>query len=176
MAIPFGATWGTLIERCEDLPDEATLITPLASKRFRITDVQDQRIIIEDVDSGDSQPLQREQFEALTEHTREAVDSFELSRLPPKAEPYAAVLALHPRYVLDERESTLTELDEADESVVLDDTPHLSMSAGADDEQVGIRERFHSFWRESSQRSAGCDGSGTTTTTIGSSHRIGIAG
>jgi hypothetical protein len=96
MAIPFGATWGTLIERCEELPDEATLITPLASKRFRITGVQDQRIIIEDVDSGDSQPLQREQFEALTEHTRETVDSFELSRLPPKAEPYAAVLALPP--------------------------------------------------------------------------------
>jgi hypothetical protein len=70
MAAPFGATWGTLIERCEDLPDEATLITPLASKRFRITDIQDQRIIIEDVDSGDSQPLQREQFEALAEHTR----------------------------------------------------------------------------------------------------------
>ena len=66
MAIPFGATWGTLIERCENLPDEATPITPLASKRFRITDVQDQRVIIEDVDSGDSQPLQREQYEAVS--------------------------------------------------------------------------------------------------------------
>ena len=42
MAIPFDATWGTLIERCEELPDEATLLTPLASKRFQITDVQDQ--------------------------------------------------------------------------------------------------------------------------------------
>jgi hypothetical protein len=140
MAIPFGATWGTLIERCEELPAEATLITPLASKRFRIINVQDQRIIIEDVDSSDSQPLQREQFEALTEHTREAVDGYELERLPPKAEPYAAVLALHPRYVLDERENTLTELDEADESAVLDDAPHLSMSAGADDEQDSSRE------------------------------------
>jgi hypothetical protein len=139
MAIPFAATWGTLIERCEELPDEATLITPLASKRFRITGIQDQRIIIEDVDSGDSQPLQREQFEALAEHTREAIDGYELERLPPKAEPYAAVLALHPRYVLDERENTLTELDEADESAVLDDTPHLSMSVGAD-EQDSSRE------------------------------------
>src|SRR5699024_5175653 len=134
MAIPFGATWGTLIERCEGLPEEATLITPLASKRFQITDVREQRLIIEDVDSGDSQPLQREQFEALAEHTREAVDGYELERLPPKAEPYAAVLALHPRYVLDERENTLTELDEADESAVLDDAPHLSMSAGTDDQ------------------------------------------
>ena len=141
MAIPFGATWGTLIDRCEQLPEEATLITPLASKRFRITDVQDQRIIIEDVDSGDSQPLQREQFEALAEHAREASEGYELERLPPKAEPYAAVLALHPRYVLDERESTLTELDEADESAVLDDAPHLSMSAGADTSDEQDRER-----------------------------------
>ena len=141
MAIPFGATWGTLIERCEDLPDEATLITPLASTRFRVSDVQDQRIIIEDVDSGESQPLQREQFEALAEHTREASEGYELSRLPPKAEPYAAVLALHPRYMLDEREKTLTELDEADESAVLDDAPHLSMGAGANaDEQDSARE------------------------------------
>jgi hypothetical protein len=140
MPAPFGATWGTLCERCEELPDNATLITPLASRRFRITDVQEPRIIIEDVDSGDSHPLQREQFEALAEHTREAPDGYELDRLPPKAEPYAAVLALHPRYVLDEREGTLTELDEADESAVLDDAPHLSMSAGADDGHESERE------------------------------------
>ena len=140
MAIPFGATWGTLIERCEELPNEATLLTPLASKRFRVTNVQDHRIVIEDVDSGDSQPLQREQFEALVEHIRDAVDGYDLERLPPKAEPYAAVLALHPRYVLDERENTLTELDEADESAVLDDAPHLSMTTGADDEQDSERE------------------------------------
>ena len=140
MAIPFDATWGTLIERCEELPDEATLLTPLASKRFQITDVQDQRLIIEDVDSGDSQPLQREQFAALAEHVRDASEGYDLERLPPKAEPYAAVLALHPRYVLDEREGTLTELDEADESTVLDETPHLSMTADADNERDSERE------------------------------------
>ena len=104
MAVPFGATWGTLCERCEELPEDATLITPSASRRFQITDVQEPRIIIEDIDSGDSQPLQREQFEALAEHTHEALDGYDLNRLPLKAEPYAAVLALHPRYMLDERE------------------------------------------------------------------------
>ena len=137
MPIPFGATWGTLCERCEELPEDATLITPLANKRFRVTDVQEPRIIIEDTDTGDSQPLQREQFEALVEHTRDAIGGFDLDRLPPKAEPYAAVLALHPRYVLDEREGTLTELDEADESAVLDETPHLTTTA---DEQSDERE------------------------------------
>ncbi|EMA48626.1 hypothetical protein C450_19486 [Halococcus salifodinae DSM 8989] len=116
------------------------MITPLASRRFRITDVQEPRIIIEDTDTGDAQPLDREQFEALAEHTHETLDGYELDRLPPKAEPYAAVLALHPRYVLDEREGTLTELDEVDESAVLDDAPHLSMSGGGDDEHESGRE------------------------------------
>ena len=138
MPIPFGATWGTLCDRCEELPADATLITPLANKRFSITDVRDQRIIIEDTDTGDSQPLQREQFEALAEHAGDATEGFDLGRLPPKAEPYAAVLALHPRYVLDERAGTLTELDEADESAVLDETPHLTTTAT--DEQSDDRE------------------------------------
>ena len=39
MATPFGATWVTLIERCEKLPDDATLITSLTNTRFRIIDV-----------------------------------------------------------------------------------------------------------------------------------------
>lgn len=134
MAIPFGATWGTLLERCENLPEDATLITPLANSRFRITDVREQRIIIEDTDTGDSQPLQREQFEALAQHTADARDGFEIDRLPPKAEPYAAVLAVHPRYVLDQQVGTIRELDEADEDAVLDETPHLSTTTSDDEE------------------------------------------
>ena len=139
MAAPFGATWGTLIERCEDLSEDATLITPLSTRRFRVTDVQQQRIIIEDTDTDDSQPLQREQFEALVEHTRESAgEGYDLERLPPKAEPYAAVLAVHPRYVLDQEDGRIVELEEADESAVLDDTPHLSTTA-SDDEQSDER-------------------------------------
>jgi hypothetical protein len=138
MAAPFGATWGTLIERCEKLPEDATLITPLANTRFRITDTQQPRIIIEDTDTGESQPLQREQFATLAESTSDAVGGFDLERMPPKAEPYAAVLALHPRYVLNQQEGILTELDEADESAVLDEAPHLSMTD--DDDQNTERE------------------------------------
>jgi hypothetical protein len=138
MAAPFGATWGTLIERCEKLPEDATLITPLANTRFRITDTQQPRIIIEDTDTGESQPLQREQFATLAERAGDADGGFELERMPPQAEPYAAVLALHPRYVLNQQDGTLTELAEADESAVLDETPHLSMTD--DDDQNTERE------------------------------------
>lgn len=56
MSALFGATWGTLIERCEDLPEDATLITPLSTRRFRVTEVQQQRVIVEDTATGDSQP------------------------------------------------------------------------------------------------------------------------
>jgi len=134
MPAPFGATWGTLLERCEELPEDATLITPLANKRFRITGVQQQRVIIEDTDTADSQPLQRDQFEALAEHAKDTPEGYDLERLPPKAEPYAAVLALHPHYVLDQEAGTVLELDEPDETAVLDDTPHLSTTAGDNDQ------------------------------------------
>jgi hypothetical protein len=138
MPPPFGATWGTLRDRCEELPADATLITPLASKRFSITDVRQSRIIIEDTDTGDTQPLDREQFATLAEHvsdetSRDAASEFAIERLPARAEPYAAVLAIHPRYVLDEQEGTLIELEEADESAVFDDAPHLSTTTDTDE-------------------------------------------
>ena len=135
MAPPFGATWGTLCDRCEELPEDATLVTPLSQKRFRITDVQEPRIVVEDTDSGDVQPLQRDQFETLARHVSDAADGgFDLERLPPDGEPYAAVLAIHPRFVIDEREGTLTELDDPDPDDVLTESPHLTTTAG--DEQA----------------------------------------
>jgi hypothetical protein len=45
--MPFSVSWATLIEEAEDLPPNATLVTPLSHKRFRITDIQEYRIIIE---------------------------------------------------------------------------------------------------------------------------------
>ena len=68
--------------------------------------------VIKFIDSGDSQPLQREQFETLAEPITDAGGTFEIQRLPPDAEPYAAVLSLHPRYEIDDRADTLTETDE----------------------------------------------------------------
>jgi hypothetical protein len=129
MTIPFGVRWGTLRDRCEELPDDATLITPLANNRFRITGVQDQCIIIEDTDTGETQPLQREQFESLAERVGDATsadgDDFALDRLPPKAEPYAAVLRLHPNYEIDERAGVMTEVKDPPDTA-LDDQPHIA--------------------------------------------------
>lgn len=110
--MPFGTSWHTLLDECDALGEDATLTTPLTDTRFRITSTQDPRIVIEFVDTGDSQPLQRDQFETLAGRIAETEGTFELQRLPPDAEPYAAVLSLHPRYECNVRAGTLTETDE----------------------------------------------------------------
>ncbi|WP_254528468.1 hypothetical protein [Natrinema gelatinilyticum] len=108
----FASTWSNLLSECEALKDDATLITPLSEQRFRITDVQEHRIIVEFVDSEESRPLQREQFETLVGRVRDGIAEFELERLPPEADPYPAVLSLHPRFEIDKHTGTLHETDD----------------------------------------------------------------
>lgn len=108
--MPFNVSWRTLLDACEELPDGATLIMPLSHERFRITNVQEHRIIIE-FHSGESQPLHREQFETLYGLITDAPTGFDLDRLPPDAEAYPTVLSLHPRFEVDERDGTITETD-----------------------------------------------------------------
>ena len=58
--MPFSVTWQALLDHCEELSADATLITPGTHKRLRITDVQEPRLIIEFTDSSNSQPLDRD--------------------------------------------------------------------------------------------------------------------
>lgn len=109
--MPFSVSWHTLLEEVEDLPPGATLITPLSHKRFRITDTQEHRVVIEMEDSNTSRPLQRDQFETLYTRIQDAYDAFEIDRIPPEAEPYAAVLTLHPRFEINENTGTITETE-----------------------------------------------------------------
>ena len=109
--MPFTSSWHNLLDNVEELPADATLLTPLSRKPFRVTDVQEHRILIEYREDEGTVPLQREQFEALYDRVGEAYNGFDLDRLPPDAEPYATVLSLHPRFELDDREGTLTETD-----------------------------------------------------------------
>ena len=105
----FNTTWHNLLENLEELPQDATLVTPLSRKAFRVTDVQEHRVLIEHRDGDETIPLQRDQFRTLFERVEDARGTFDLDRLPPDAEPYATVLSLHPRYEVDDREGTLTE-------------------------------------------------------------------
>ena len=129
--MPFSASWHTLLEECDALPEEATLVTPLTDKPFRITDIQEHRIIIRFEESNNSEPLQREQFATLANRVTEANGTFDLQRLPPDAEPYAAVLSLHPRYECNERAKTLVETEDPTSSQLIASSP----SADSEDQE-----------------------------------------
>lgn len=85
--MPFTARWRTLLDECDALAADATLITPLSEARFHLTDVQEHCIVIEFDDSSDSQPLQREQFETLAERITDAGGTFESSDSRPTQNP-----------------------------------------------------------------------------------------
>lgn len=124
--MPFAGSWHTLLEECDALAEGAMLVTPLTETQFRITDTHEHRIVIAFTESGETQPLQREQFATLAERIDDAGGSFTLQRLPLDAEPYAAVLSLHPRYECDNRAGTLTETDEPTSSQLIDSRPSQS--------------------------------------------------
>lgn len=116
----FRVSWHNLIERLDELPEGATLRTPLSHDRFRITDVQEHRIVIQFIHSGDSQPLQQDQFETLYRRITDSEAGFELDRLPPNADPYPAVWSLHPRFEIDEDASVIVEKDGPTTTQILD--------------------------------------------------------
>jgi hypothetical protein len=116
----FSASWHTLLENVEELPSDATLLTPLSRKPFRIEDVQEPRILISYREDDETIPLDRDQFETLFQRINEARHEFELDRLPPGAEPYATVISLHPRFELDDREGTIVERDTPTGSPLVD--------------------------------------------------------
>jgi hypothetical protein len=107
----FSVSWHTLLDELDDLPEDATLLTPLSHDRFRVTDVQEQRVVIEflDRDIDETRPLQRDQFETLYRRLTDESDGFDLDRLPPDADPYPAVLSVHPRFEIDEDQGVLVE-------------------------------------------------------------------
>ena len=116
----FRVTWDNLLDNVEELPADATLLTPLSQKPFHITDVQQHRVLIEYQAESETVPLQREQFETLSQRVEDATEAFDLDRLPLRAEPYATVLSLHPRFTLDDREGTLAESETPTPSPLVD--------------------------------------------------------
>ena len=128
----FSVSWHTLLEEADDLPDDAVLVTPRSETPFRITDTQEHRIIIDYVEKDETRPLQRDQFETLFRRVSdEPTQSFDLDRLPPDAEPFAAVWSLHPRMEVDEDAGVIHQTD-------LETTTQLATTGG--DEEIEREE------------------------------------
>ena len=121
--MPFSVSWHTLLDELDSLPEGATLITPLSHKRFRIDGLQEQRVVITFEYTDEKRPLQRDQFEMLYRRITNESDGFELDRLPPDADPYPAVLSLHPQFEIDEDAGVITEQDGPTTSQRLDGEP-----------------------------------------------------
>ena len=79
----------------------------------------------------ETRPLQRDQFETLYERISDTVDGFDLSRLPPDADPYPAVLSLHPRFEVDESTGVIRETDEPTGSQIITRTDGEDSDEGA---------------------------------------------
>jgi len=118
--MPFSVSWHTLLDELDDLSEGAELITPLSEDRFRITDVQEHRVVITFDESGERQPLQREQFETLYRRIQDSNSEFELDRLPPDADPYPAVLSLHPRFEIDGDRGVIVETEDPTDTQLVD--------------------------------------------------------
>jgi len=98
----FTSSWHRLLDELDDIPGGATLITPLSHRRFRITEVQEARVVVQFEDRDETRPLQRDQFETLYRRIQDVPDGFDLDCLPPDADPYPAVWSVHPRFEVDE--------------------------------------------------------------------------
>jgi hypothetical protein len=109
--MPFSVSWHTLLDELDELSDGAELITPLSHDRFRIEDVQEHRISITFPDTGERRPIQRDQFETLYQRIQDSGDGFALDRLPADADPYPAVLSLHPRFEIDEERGIIAKTE-----------------------------------------------------------------
>lgn len=121
--MPFTSTWHDLLHQIDELSEGASMVTPLSHQRFRIANTQEQRIIISVEDEDGYQPLQRDQFETLYRRIHDEPTAFELDRLPAEADPYPAVLTLHPRYEINEEAGTISQTETKTVPNLLDPEP-----------------------------------------------------
>jgi hypothetical protein len=136
--MPFSVNWHTLLDELDDLSDGAELITPLSHDRFRITDVQEHRVVVRFIETGERRPLQRDQFETLYRRMQEANSEFDLDRLPPDADPYPAVLSLHPRFEIDEQTGTITEKDGETATQLVSDDAEMDDTERVEPDSVDV--------------------------------------
>jgi len=120
--MPFSVTWHTILEQLEEIPSDATFVTPLSERSFRVSDVQEHRLLMSYRDQSGTIPIKREQFETLYDRVTDAPRGFDLDRLPADAEPYATILSVHPRFEVDQREGILRNTDEPTPSALVDTT------------------------------------------------------
>ncbi|GAA0291459.1 hypothetical protein [Halarchaeum salinum] len=136
--MPFSATWHTLLDELDKLEEGAELIAPLSHDRFRITDVQEYRVVVQFSTTEETRPLQHDQFETLYQRIQDMDGEFDLSLLPSDTDPYPAVLSLHPRFEIDEDAGVIIEVDAATETQLADGNPETTASERTEPDEVDV--------------------------------------
>ncbi|MFB6223421.1 MAG: hypothetical protein ABEH86_07090 [Haloarcula sp.] len=136
--MPFSVSWHTLLDELDELSDCAELITPLSHDRFRITDVQEHRVVITFSDTGERRPLQREQFETLYRRIQDSNNEFDLDRLPVDADPYPTVLSLHPHFEIDEERGIIAEKEGVTDTQLASDDSDASESERVEPDGIDV--------------------------------------
>ncbi len=80
--MPFSITWHTILEELEEIPFDATFVTPLSDRPFKLEDVQEHRLLISHRDQNTTLPLKRFQFEQLYDRPNDTHQGFDLGLLP----------------------------------------------------------------------------------------------
>ena len=118
--MPFSITWHTILAELEEVPADATFVTPLSDRPFKLEDIQEHRLLISYRDQNTTLPLKRSQFEQLYDRVDDAHQGFDLDRLPADAEPYATMLSIHPQFEVDQREGVLRNTETPTPSSLVD--------------------------------------------------------
>jgi len=118
--MPFSITWHTILEELEEVPADATFVTPLSDRPFKLEDTQEHRLVISYHDQNTTLPLKRSLFEQLYNRVDDTDQGFDLDRLPADAEPYATMLSIHPQFEVDQREGVLKNTETPTPSSLVD--------------------------------------------------------
>ena len=100
--------------------------------------MQEHRVIITFSDSGERRPLQREQFETLYRRIQDSNNEFELDRLPVDADPYPAVLSLHPRFEIDEKRGVIAEKENVTDTQLVSDESDASKNERIEPDGIDV--------------------------------------
>jgi hypothetical protein len=108
----FDDVWDDLLATVRDLPAEAVLLTPTSNRPFEVVGAHDTRVDVAYLDGDEERSLRRDRF-AILHHRIEELrpEGVRISKLPPGADPYVAVLSLHPAYEIDDEHRTLTAVE-----------------------------------------------------------------
>jgi hypothetical protein len=135
----FQRYWHELLEASEIAVDD-TLYVPHHRSEFTVSDVEQHRIIVTEQSSGDSERLNKDTFRKLLTNIDDTEGSFDLDRLPPGTEVYAAVLSLHPEIEINTQTDTIAFTDTASPSQLLQDRESRSLSTNSIDPTAVSRD------------------------------------